>query len=82
MSLSERPFLYDVMGGSVKTSFSKVVAVLSAASSLGFPFQHTLKQTVSISPRNPIFFCKGLLKHLGSVHPWRVPWDAQNAAVI
>ena len=63
--MCERPILSDVIGGSFKISFSQVVAVLSAASSLGFPFQHTLKQTVSISPRNPIFFMQGITKTLG-----------------
>ena len=33
-----------------------VVAVLSAASSLGFPSQHALTETASISPGNPTFF--------------------------
>jgi len=42
-----------------------VVAVLSAASSLGFPFQNILTQTVSISPRNPKFFLQGMTKILG-----------------
>ena len=39
MSLSERPFLYDIMGGSLKFKFrlAMAVSVLSATSSLGFP---------------------------------------------
>ena len=35
MSLSERPLLYDIMGGSLKFRLAMLVAVLSATSSLG-----------------------------------------------
>ena len=37
MSLSERPLLYDIMGGSLKFRLAILVAVLSATSLLEFP---------------------------------------------